>query len=183
MHAVGAALSAQLKLQKCPVPVVDGPEASAKLPTHERIVIEELPSDKFGPARSQHQNPKPVLTRVVGGKITIHAQETHAGATHFEHEDRADRILDAVLFAIAVVAAQRKVSWSPVTGGFKPIPEYDAKKSELPPGAQYELLFTIDRAISQTTFDGAAKPTGVISGFNNTTQLPTGSDVETSCGG
>lgn len=157
MHELGVELAVRLAVSGTPVAVVDGPEQT-KTSTwgRERIVIERSGSDSFSSARSQHINPKHRRTRTVGGKITIYAQSPVSGATNFEHERRAEAILDQVLVAMDYVAAVRKNAWTP-TGGEFVTPE-DIKESDRRGGAVYELRFTFDRAVMARTWANANRP-------------------------
>lgn len=157
IHEIGVELAARLVVSGTPFPVVDGPE-STKTATwgRERIVIERSGGDSFSAARSQHINPKHRRTRNIGGKITIYAQSPLSGATNFEHERRAEAVLDQVLVALDYVAAVRKNSWTP-TGGEFVAPE-DIKDSERRGGAVYELRFTFERAVMARTWANANRP-------------------------
>lgn len=157
IHEIGTELKARLVVAGCPIPVVDGPEQSKTVTWgRERIVIERSGKDSFGPVRSQHINPKHRYTRKISGKITIYAQSPVSGATVFEHERRADAILDQVLCAMAYVKAARKNAFEP-TGGQFFLPE-DLKESERRGGAAYELTFTFDRGVSERTWANAIRP-------------------------
>lgn len=157
MHEIGVELAARFAATKTPIPVVDGPEQT-KTATwgRERVVIERSGSDSFDASRSQHINPKHRRTRTVGGKITIYAQSPLSGATNFEHERRAEAILDQVLVGLDYVAAARKNRWSPSRGQFV-APEH-IKESERRGGAVYELQFTFDRAVIDRTWANEIRP-------------------------
>lgn len=164
MHAVGIELRRELAASKCAVPIVDGPEPRTALPTHERIVISEV-TDSFGPVRGQHRTTKHRMTRTVSGTVRIHAQSTAAGATVWEHRERAERILKQVLVGLELVAAKRHVTWSPKSGGFVEKID-DVGESPVPPGAVYELTFTIDDPVVAENFKGEVAPTAAIGGVS-----------------
>lgn len=157
MRDIGVKLAARLVVSGTPVAVIDGPEQT-KTNTwgRERIVIQHDGADTFGPVRSYHINPKHRRTRTVSGKITIYAQSPLSGATNFEHERRAEAILDQVLIGLDYVAAVDKNKWEPKSGQF--ITPEDIKESERRGGAVYELKFTYDRAVIVRTWADAIRP-------------------------
>lgn len=162
LHDIGVELLAELRAQGCPLVVLDGPEATATATFgRERIVIEhDDGGDRFGPARSQSVNPKRRMTRLVGVKVTIYAQSTRAGAQPFEHRARAEQILDVVLVALELVAANRRNRIEFTSGRFS-VPD-DLSASERHGGAVYELTFTIERAVVAQTWAGAAQGEAVL---------------------
>jgi len=164
MHDIGKELAAQLAQQDCPFKVVDGPEATGTTTyARERIVVEyDEGGDRFGPPRSPRPNPKHIMTRSVGGKITIYAQSGYSGAKEFEHRRRAEHALDMVLVGMHKVARLSKNSWTPTGGKF--IQPADLENSERPAGAVYELSFTFDRAVVDRTWAGDALPETIIDG-------------------
>lgn len=157
IHEIGVELQAKLRAVRCPLPVVDGPEPTQTATNaRERIVIEHDGDDRFGPARSQHVNPKQRMTRAIGAKITIFAKSPEPGARPYEHRRRAEHILDLVLVAMGEVAAERKNAWAPTGGRFVRAPDLEA--SERPGGAVYELDLTFDRAVLVQTWAGEIRP-------------------------
>lgn len=163
IHEIGLELAAKLRAIGCTVPVVDGPEyGEPTTNARERIVIEhdEDGSDRFGPPRSQHSNPKHRYTRAIAGKITIYARSPSANATTWENRNRAEHILDLVLCKMCQVAAERKNLWQPVGGGF--VRPRDLEQSPRPGGAVYELTFTFDRGVFEQTWDGDIRPTATL---------------------
>lgn len=193
IHEIGVELAAALKAKGYAAVVVDGPEATGSTSfARERIVIEHDAdgTDKFGPALSQHKNPKQRMTRGIAAKLTIYAQTTTAGAMPFEHRRRAEHILDMVLVAMDGVAIARKNKWTPTGGKFVTPP--DLAGSDAFAGASYALTFTFDRGVFDATWAGASRPEAAVGvggvSITNTTNVtqangPDGEDVETGCGG
>ena len=159
IHEIGIELQTKLRSAGCPLSVVDGPEPT-KTATwgRERIVIERAGGDKFGHAISQAKNPKHRMTQQTGAKLTIYAQSVRAGALHFEHERRAQHVLDLVLVALSEIQSLRKGrdAFIPDSGDFITPPDLEA--SERRGGAVYELRFTVPRAIAVQTWAGDARP-------------------------
>jgi hypothetical protein len=159
IHEIGVELGAALVAQGCPVKVVDGPEDTGTASSgRERIVIEhDERGDSFRVPATPQKNPKPVLARMIGAKVTIYAQSTRPGAQPFEHRRRAEKILDLVCVALGVVLSTRKAApgaFVPTGGRF--IVPADLEKSERQGGAAYELTFTVGRAVFDRTWADAA---------------------------
>lgn len=186
IHQLGAELQAALVAVSCPIPVVDGPEPTSTTTWgRERIVIaRDEDGDSFGPVRSQHKNPKQRMVRNVGGKVTIYAQSAKAGAMRFEHERRAELLLDVVLVALADVIIARPSGWTVGKGKFIQPP--DLEKSERPAGAVYELTFTVERGVAKRTWAGDISPEHTLGegGLTSCTHVSSqgGSENETACG-
>src|SRR5678816_1241544 len=147
IHEVGVDIDVKLKAKKCPLRVVTGPEKTEQLYSHERIVIQRDfdAGDSFIPARSQGKNPMQTNVRNIGAKVRIYAKAASAGAMFFEHERRAEHVLDLFLVALYQVAAERRNGYALKSGRFiKPedVPS-DRTVSEFP-GAVYELALSYE---------------------------------------
>lgn len=168
IHEVAVNLGQQLAGRKCPIQVVDGPDR--RKPTtfgRERIVVEHDPNgDGFGPTHiagpSKGIPPRNLITRHVGVKITIYAQNPNKGSAYWEHKRRAEHVLDMVLCALYVVAKVRK-NFLPVYKSGRFVDPEDLQESETPGGAVYELYITYDRGVADRNWDGSADPTVTIS--------------------
>ena len=172
IHEIGVELQAALKLQGCPLVVIDGPERTQTTTfARERLVIEhDDGGDTFGPARSQAKNPDIRMIRNIGVKITIYAQEPAVGAIDFEHRRRAEHVLDMLLVALEKVALARKNGITFKSG--KLIVPEDLAKSEEREGAVYELSFSIERAVGQRTWAGAIQTTKAIAHNSASVNIP-----------
>lgn len=182
IHDVGVALQAKLRERGCPVIVVDGPER-AKTATfaRERIVIEET-ADSFGPPLVTRGNPPRRFEAREGAKLTIYAQSPAAGALLFEHKERAKQIRNMALVALDdVIRGTFKSQWSQTGGAF--VPPDDLKDSEQPPGAVYELTFSIARGVFEVTWTGDKAPEGTLEHVTSTTEVSINGTTEVSCGG
>jgi hypothetical protein len=163
-HYIGTDLQAQFAAKLVPFHVVDGPEIR---PTttggRERVVIEHDLSggDSFAPTHTPGQKPpRTRLTRVAAYKVTIYAKSPTAGAAYWEHEQRAEAILDQVLVGLDLVAKMRANVVQFRSGKF--VFPADLKASETPGFATYELFFTFDRGVTDAKWDGTTVETIVI---------------------
>lgn len=192
LHEIGVELGAALAAKGCPLKVVDGPEATGSTTfARERIVIEHDDGDAFRGALSQRNTPRYHYVRDIAGKLTIYAQSPAAGATHWEHRRRAEHVLDLVLVALDLVAANRKNQWKPKSGRF--LLPADLAASETAGGVAYELTFTYERGVFEQKWSGAVAPTTAVGGDDGLTigsttkvSLAHGSGdppEETGCGG
>jgi hypothetical protein len=167
IHEVAVNLGQQLAGRKCPIPVLDGPDR--RLPTtfgRERIIVEHDPNgDSFAPTHIAGPRlgvpPRNLLTRSIGVKITIYAQNPNKGSPYWEHKRRAELVLDMVLCALRTVGQVRQ-NWPGFRSG-KFVDTEDLKASETPGGAIYELFVTVDRGVADRNWDGSADPTVIIS--------------------
>ena len=189
IHELRTEIAARLALQKCPVPIIDGPERTKTTTgARERIVIEhdDDAGDTVSSTRSQHRNPKVRMIRNIGAKITIYAQATNAGAADWEHKRRADHIADLVLVALNYVLKVRRNEYTITKSGF--IPVEDLAASEVIAGARYQIKFTFERAVNEQTWAGDARPEGSPATIGSVTKVllahgPSGAAPETGCGG
>lgn len=160
LSSFGQILRTNLLAHKCTIPLIyDTPERTQSINfARERIVLEydTDETDSFGPPQTQSRNPpKPVATRTIALKATIYARHPNQGALAFEHKERAESILDMFVCALMEAqSSQQRVRVFPKSGRWLTPP--DAKQSERPSGAMYELKFTIDRGIASTNWDGTS---------------------------
>lgn len=188
IHEIGVELAANIQGKGCPFDVYDGPELRPTTTSaRERIVIEHDPNgDGFTPpGGNTHRpgtNPRTLMSRVIGVKITIYAQNPAKGSIYWEHVRRAEQVIDMVLCGLYQVVKARANILVIKSGKF--IYPEDLQKSETFGGAVYELLFTVDRGVFDVKWSGAAIPTvGVTSGFVQSTTNATGPQgTETACG-
>ena len=171
IHDIAVELQAYLLAQGVPLKVIDGPEPPTTTWGRERIVVEHTrAADKYGPAMSTRANSKHRRTRTPTYKLTIYAQAPAPGAVTFEHNRRAEVLLEMVLVAMDNVAASilnRANGWTPVSSAL--LPPADLEKSERPAGAVYELTFTFDRPVVVQTFARAARAEFTPAGFMTST--------------
>lgn len=187
---IADALQARLREKGCPIPVVTSAEPSkTNTGGRERIVVEHDydGNDAYSGPKSQHGNPKHVMTRTVAAKLTVYAQSVKAGAQLFEHHRRAEQILDVVLASMDLVTRDDlQVAWRPTGGRF--IRPEDLETSAKLPGVVYELTFTADRAVTQVTWRGDAAPevtlpAGSVASTTRVQFANGEAPAETGCGG
>lgn len=185
IHEIGVELQAQLASKLCPIPVVDGPEfRPTDTWSRERVVIErvtdgdQFPQPGAGARHRADTNPRTLMTRVVGVKLTLYVKNPTAGSLYFEHLRRCELLLDMVLCGLYNVVKPRQNLLVIQSGKFV-LPE-DLKASETPGGAVYELRCTIDRGVADRNWDGTFGPTQNDVVFANQTIVDA---TETACGG
>lgn len=172
IHELGQELHVALRSKGVPVAVINGPEPTTTTTwARERIVLEfdKDGTDSFGDIRSLQTNPRHRYTAVEACKLTLYVQSPSVGATTFEHRARAKRLRDEILVAMDLVAAQRRNRWRPLSGAFEDPP--DLEKSERPAGAVYVLKFSIEQAVRDLTWAGAAQPEATITGVTSATHV------------
>lgn len=186
IHDIGVALQTYLLSQSCPFPVVDGPEVPKPAGWgRERIVLEhDQGGDSFAPPRGLHLNARHVRTVTDNYKLTIYARSSLAGASVFEHRERALSVRETVIAGIYVIAARNKNRWDPKSGSL--VVPADLAASDALGGAAYELKFTYETPIRVVTFRGDARPEGTVGALTSTTNVSRAGaaddDTETACG-
>ena len=170
IHEIGVELKAALAANGCPLVVVDGPEYGASvLSPVERVVIErdrDRDEPVVGP-KGAGRNPRHAFDRVLAAKVTIYARDTRSGAAHYEHERRADDLVDEVLVALQKVIRTRKNAGFGIGAG-RWVTLEDAKGTPVTTFAVYSIPFTVPRAVEARTYAGAAAtevdlgPTGAV---------------------
>lgn len=193
IHEIGVEINQKLAGLLCPFRVVDGPEATGTTTgARERIVIQHDESgDSFSPARKNNVNPVQRAIRNIGVKLTIYAQASALGSAHWEHRRRAEHVLDLLIVALDSVLKTRRNGYSINGGRF--ISANDLDKSEVIPGAIYELRLSIERGIYDTNWKYDKRPEVAIGGpggvsIDSTTEVyltngPDSAVAEIGCGG
>jgi len=186
-------VDAIIRAQGSPLGCVFGPERTDGNAARERVVLEHSPTggDVFGPATSQHINPKSRFTRSVACQLRIYARSPLSGAAVQDHRRRAETVLDLVLVALDTrLRGTRRNAWTPDRGGFVSTDDLDG--SQTWSGAVYELAFTVDRAVLAQTFTAGIAPESTLGEggvtITSTTSVglvngPAGTPPETACGG
>jgi hypothetical protein len=171
IHDVGAALQAYLRVQGCPLDVVDGPEGTRTTTAgRERIVIEhDSGQASFDGPRGLHLNARHAYTAIDPYKITIYARSARSGALQFEHRSRALLVREVVLAGLRYVSAVNKNRFLPKSGAFTDVG--DLVKSEANGGAVYEMTVTYELPIRVVTFAGEAQPEGALSNMTSRTKV------------
>ena len=174
IHNLGVLLQADLRTRGCPLPVVDGPEGrkgQAMTFVPERIVLERAGGDGYSPGKGTNipGARRAAWFRDVGVKATIYVKSPRAGATTFEHYERAEHVLDMVITSLEHVCKSDTIRAAyALTGGEFLVPE-DLETTERPNGAAYELRFSINRGISVETWAGAGPVTTTVGDVDGVT--------------
>jgi len=115
--------------------------------------IDDEAGDQIKPTTSQRPNPKLVSVRAVGVRVVIFAHDTRQGAHRGHHEAEALIISQMVHAALDQVVKAANTRWTPGRYGFVAV-----EGSEGWAGRAYEMRFTVDTAIEDVTWKGAAAP-------------------------
>lgn len=153
IHEIGRELETKLAAKGCGFKVVDR-EAFKPTAWRNVVVIEET-GDTYAPPRSQSRNAKRYFDCITGAKLTIFAKSAKSGALEFEHRRVARRVVDLLLVALRTIRAERN-SGAITIGAGSFVTIADLAASEVLGGAVYELPFTIERGVLDTTYTGAA---------------------------
>jgi hypothetical protein len=181
IHEIGVELQAAIASRRCPFEVIDGPEfRDTSTFGRERIVIEYDGDDGYV-ATHKAGGPRPITiySRQQACKITIYAKSPSKGATYWEHQRRASKVLDFVLVGLYKVAKERKNLLEVKSGHFM-LPD-DFKGTETPGGAKYELKFTFDRGVADRLWDDTADPSTTLDA-TTVTSAETGATTATITG-
>lgn len=187
IHAIGVALEKNLRAKGCPFPVVDGPEDTKTAQTfaRERIVIERFGGDAFVEANGTRgiavkRGPH---NRDLGVKLSIYARCPASGAMPFEHQDRADHVVDMLIVALHEVFAsdELRARHALKSGGFVPLPDLAA--SERASGALYEMRFTVLRSTRELTWKGQGPDTVTVGAASAEGVVPIANPTMTVNGG
>ncbi len=157
IYAISQELATELKAQGCPLPVVYGPErmgATGAALTTSRILIERDRDvgDKPGPGRARNANPRMVAIRAMGAVCRIFAQSTLTGARVQDHERLADLALDKIEVALYKVVTKRSTQWRISSAKLLGADELALRGIEVWTGVVYEMRFSVDRAVNDTTW-------------------------------
>lgn len=169
LYEISKEVATELKAQACPIPVVYGPERTASSAgvaiASSRIVFERdrRGGDRDGPGRGRMVNPKMVAVQTIGAVCRIFAQSTDAGARVQDHERVADLAWSLLRVALYKVMSKRKDPfWRITSMRLVSADELKLAGLEVWPGVVYEVLFSVDRAINDTTWTEAAKPEATV---------------------
>jgi hypothetical protein len=109
--------------------------------------------DAIGGPKAQRPNPKHVGVRAIGAMVVIYAHSTEQGADRGDHEEIALTIADMVHAALHSVIRAGKSEFRVTRAGFRADETTDGWA-----GRVYEMRLSIDTAIEDLTWKGAALP-------------------------
>lgn len=155
-----------LRAKHFPFPVTYGPEAFVRECRGNQVVImRDTQSDGFAPPPTAARNgffdstnanrPTGRLlgVRTVGVVAYVFAKATVPGASRAEHEDLADQCVDAVQCALYNTGTATKQPVALLSGRFVPASELLGVHDKFS-GVIYELRFTMQRGVTDRTFEG-----------------------------
>lgn len=125
--------------------------------------------DTVAPGRARIGNPRMVGVRATAGIVRIFAKATVDHATRGDHEDLADRIVDAVHAEIHKIVRGWMTVWRVTRAGFVT----DVAVPDGWAGVVYELRFTVDRAVNDVSWVGDAAGEYVMAADTTVTTLDT----------
>ena len=177
-------LEGLLKARKYPVQVLYDPAVSTPETYPYTVTIERdgEGSDTFKlGAMGAQANPRKWGSRYLAVKATLRARSNAPHSHVGHHQFECERLLDAVLTALASWAEQSKKPVEISAGRYvKPV-ALDGVK--VLPGVVYELKFMVGRGLFEVTYSGEARPEGSFESVAGQTQAAGYSgDPGTGCG-
>lgn len=154
LYEIHKEIGAELAAKGVPFPVVYGPERGAQRAVSTRIVIERdrQAGDTFGPPKKATKNPPMVGIRSVGCVCRILAASTLSGPGVHDHERVADQIVDKLTIALHKVIRRRNTLYAIQAAGLMSADELQLNGLEQWAGVVYQIKFTVDRGVFDTTF-------------------------------
>lgn len=166
-------LEDMLRARGFPLRIAYGPEAHRRNTHDSGIVIERDRTGGDGTLREvigNGRNPQKFRVRDLGCVATIYAQSSLAGARIQDHEHLCDDFVDALIIALQEWGTMAKAGNVPVTqAGYVAAAEF--ADVETWPGVVYRMRFQVSRAVAKRTYEGAARPTGAVTGVTNRTDV------------
>lgn len=192
LYEISKELGTVLQSKGVPFPVIYGPERVVPLTmAPQRIVLERdrQGGDSLGPVRVPGGNPRLRGVRAIGAIIRVYAKSSLAGAAVHDHERLADQAVDKIFVALDnILRGARKTLWVVQSSKLLDADELSMQGLETWPGVVYEIRFSVDRGVLDTTWKGEARPEVLLGpggvALGNTTKvgvvgMPA---IETSCG-
>lgn len=156
---LSTALRNRLKEQRVPFyQLRDGPEQTTNLPTAEPHIVlqrDDNSGDAFiRPPGTSAVNPSAFRVLQIGLECLVFARGAVAGSSTLDHEDAGDAVVHQIMRALYHTLTRRR--WEVRRAGYLS----KAQVAELGyggwPGRIYQLLFTINVALEDTDYQGAA---------------------------
>lgn len=150
------AVRAELVAHQVPIAVAFGKQRTTpELHTKDevRFLVEPGSDEWRAAAYVGHKNPQPVGLRLVGARAEITCRSTLEGAGTLTHERKMNAFVHAVLAALVVGFAVRKLGeFAPTRLGFV---ESD---KELPYGARYDIEFQVPETVFRAAWPVLSPP-------------------------
>lgn len=149
-----------------PYSVVYGPERAPLGLASPRFVIERDRSSAesiVGP-RSRARNPVEIVVRQIPCVCRVFAKSTLGGAKGNEHEREADQMVDKAIVAIHRVLRVRNSQYQLPSAQLMSADALKYAGLEQWPGVVYEIKFSVERGVFDTTWTNAAKAEATVGG-------------------
>ena len=128
-------------------------------------------SDAIRAPQGAHPNARQSRVRELPAKITIYARETAVAGAHIgDHETLCEKVVDALIVALAEWGTAAKVGTIAITEA-RYLRADERADVEKWPGVVYVLRFTVPRGVRRRDFLGNARPTGTVTGVGNRTDV------------
>lgn len=152
IHEVYSLLAAALRAKGVPFEFRYGPQQVPDKVGGTRLEMSrDYGADEaIAPGRDM-KNPRMAAIRRTPAVIRIFARSTLQGAQRHDHERLADTLADMCLAALPAIVRTAKTTWAKTNAGL-----VADKTADGWAGVVYEIRFTIDRGVYDTTFAGAA---------------------------
>lgn len=172
-----------------PFPVAYGTEHPASglaVESHIVLFVDRAAGDVFSSPTGLNRNPQHRANVAEGAVCRIYARSTKAGARERDHEALARAVRDQVIVALQVILGARKNGpWLPRTGRFLAAADVAEPTLQAWPGVVYEMKFTVDRSVLDTTYAGESADEatmGGTGGFDTSTTLDTSDSPDPAAG-
>jgi len=114
---------------------------------------------------SPQRNPKRQRVRQVGVEFRVYASASVSGATRGEHEDEADKLVDAIIVEIDKWCVENQ-RFLPDYVEARFLADEERDDGERGAGAVYLFRVRFGRGVLERDYDGGAKSTGTIASVN-----------------
>jgi len=163
LYEIARAVATRVHSKGCPLPVVYGPEPVQDVAlTKSRIVFErprDALSDVVSAPRTQRMNPPLRGELGIAGVVRIYAQSTVDGARVQDHEEVALAAVDQVIVALQAVVGGMRTTHAISQAGLVSAATLALPELRCWPGVVYEIHFTAQHGVRDTTWAGDAKAT------------------------
>jgi hypothetical protein len=166
IYEISKEIAIELSAKLVPHPVIYGPERAPTSMASPRIVIERDRDggDTYEAPKARTPNPKMVFVRQVGVVLRVFGKSPVNGAAVYDHERDADLVVDRLMVALHKVVRARSNQYEVKSAGLLSAAAAKQVGLEYWPGAIYEVRLTIDRAVTDVTWTGAAHATASMGG-------------------
>lgn len=163
IYEITKEIATELTAKGVPYPVIYGPERALRVLTDPRFVIERdrAGNDELAAPVARNPNPRMIGVRWLACVCRIYARSTLAGAGTHDHEREADQMADRFTVALHKAVRVRRNQYRIRSAKLMSAAELELDGLEQWPGVVYRIEFDVDRAVNDTTWQGAAAATAV----------------------